>query len=44
VKDDKDQRFSHKIPKVEGPAPGFYNIEDAFTKTQWITRKPPVDK
>ena len=44
VKDDKDQRFSHKIPKVDGPAPGLYNIEDAFTKTQWVTRKPPVDK
>lgn len=44
VKVDKDQRSNHKILKISGPAPGLYNVEEAFKKTQWITRKPPIDK
>lgn len=44
-KNDKDHRSEHKIHKAkEGPAPGLYNIENSLVKTQWITRKPPVDK
>jgi len=39
-----DKRYDHKIPKVDGPAPGLYNVENSIVKTQWVTRKPPVDK
>lgn len=39
-----DKRYDHKIPKEDGPAPGLYNVEDAIKKTQWVTRKLPVDK
>jgi hypothetical protein len=43
-KNEKDDRFSHKIAKVDGPAPGLYDIENSMRKTQWVSRKPPVDK
>jgi hypothetical protein len=43
-KNDKDDRHSHKISKVDGPAPGHYDIETSMRKTQWVSRKPPVDK
>ncbi len=43
-KNENDQRSSHKIAKVDGPAPGLYNMEDSIKKTQWVSRKPPVDK
>jgi hypothetical protein len=39
-----DKRWEHKIPKEDGPAPGLYQVEEAVVKTQWVTRKPPVDK
>jgi hypothetical protein len=43
-KNDKDDRHSHKISKIDGPAPGLYDIETSMRKTQWVSRKPPVDK
>lgn len=39
----KKPRFE-KIEKKDGPAPGTYKIEEAFMKTQWVSKKPAVDK
>jgi hypothetical protein len=39
----KKTRFE-KVEKKDGPAPGTYKIEEAFTKTQWVNKKPPIDK
>jgi len=48
LKTDKEKEQAkhplHKVHKKDGPAPGTYNIENSFEKTQWITKKPPVDK
>jgi hypothetical protein len=32
-KNDKEDRHSHKIAKVDGPAPGLYDIENSVKKT-----------
>lgn len=42
--DKVENRTEYKIPKKDGPAPGLYEIEESMRKTQWVTRKPPVDK
>ena len=39
-----DKRSEHKIAKVDGPAPGLYNVEESLRKTQWINKKPANDK
>ena len=39
-----DPRYEHRIAKVNGPAPGKYNVEESLTKTQWISKKPALDK
>lgn len=44
IKSDKEPRSEHKIAKIDGPAPGLYNVENSLMKTQWINRKPPIDK
>lgn len=33
-----------RIEKRDGPSPGSYEVQDALNKTQWITRKPVMDK
>jgi hypothetical protein len=41
---DKDAKKPNRIEKIDGPAPGSYNVEESMNKTQWITRKIVLDK